>query len=99
MSELNELFKAFAKSPEMALLALLLMLVTFAVRKIFTVGFRLMTKHLENIDENFTKIATDISGLRNDVIKIADKLENHAELVQDKIDDLDRRVTRLEDKD
>ena len=99
MIELGELFKAFSKSPELALLALVLTLITFAVRKIFTIGFRLLGKHLENIDENFQKIATDISGLRNDVIKIADKLENHAELVQDKIDDLDRRVTRLEDKD
>lgn len=97
--ELGELFKAFSKSPELALLALLLTLITFIIRKIFTVGFRLLSKHLESIDENFTKIADDISGLRNDVIKIADKLENHAELVQDKIDDLDRRVTRLEDKD
>lgn len=99
MSELNELFKAFASSPELALLALMLTLISFAVKKIFTVGFRLLNKHLESIDENFKNIATDISGLRNDVIKIADKLENHAELVQNRLEDMDRRITRLEDRD
>lgn len=99
MTELSELFKAFAKSPEMALLALLLTLIAYTVRKLFIVGIRLISKHLESIDENFKNIATDISGLRNDVIKIADKLENHAELVQTRLEDMDKRITRLEDKD
>ena len=99
MTELTELFKAFATRPELALIALLIVLVAFGVQKLFTAGFRLLGNHLENIDENFKSVAADLSGLRTDVTKIAQKLESHAEIVQDKIEDLDRRVTRLEDKE
>jgi uncharacterized protein YoxC len=99
MTELTELFKAFATRPELALVALLIVVVAYGVQKLFNAGFKLLGNHLENIDENFKSVASDLSGLRTDVTKIAQKLESHAEIVQDKIDDLDRRVTRLEDRD
>ncbi len=98
MTELTELFKAFATRPELALVALMFVLVAYGVQKLFNAGFRLLGKHLENIDENFKSVASDLNGLRTDVTKIAQKLESHAEIVQDKIEDLDKRVTRLEDK-
>lgn len=98
MTELTELFKAFSTRPELALVALVLILVAYAIQKLFQSGFRLLGKHLENIDENFRSVASDLNGLRTDVTKIAQKLESHAEIVQDKIEDLDKRVTRLEDK-
>lgn len=97
--ELTELFKAFAARPELALVALVLVLVAYGIQRLFNVGFRLLGNHLQNIDNNFKSVATDLSGLRTDVVKIADKLENHAELVQNRLEDMDRRVTRLEDKD
>lgn len=98
MTELTELFKAFATRPELALVALLIVLIAYGIQRLFNAGFRLLGKHLENIDENFKSVANDLNGLRTDVTKIAQKLESHAEIVQDKIEDLDKRVTRLEDK-
>lgn len=98
MVELTELFKAFAAKPELALVALVLVLVAYGLQRLFNAGFKLLGSHLENIDNNFKSVAADMSGLRVDVIKIADKLENHVELVQNRLEDMDKRVTRLEDK-
>lgn len=99
MTELTELFKAFSSKPELALVALMLVLVAYGLQRLFNAGFKLLSNHLVNIDNNFKSVATDLSGLRTDVVKIADKLENHAELVQNRLEDMDKRVTRLEDKE
>lgn len=96
--DFTELFKAFAAKPELALIALIIIMVAYGIQKLFIAGFKLLGKHLENIDNNFKSVASDMSGLRTDVIKIADKLENHVELVQNRLEDMDKRVTRLEDK-
>lgn len=92
------LLKLFADRPEIAIIALILVLVGFGIQKLFTAGFKLLGQHLENIDENFKSVAKDLGGLRIDVAKVAERLEAREEVVDAKFNDLDRRVTRLEDK-
>jgi len=92
------LLKLFADKPEIAIIVLILVLVGFGIQRLFTAGFKLLGQHLENIDENFKSVAKDLGGLRIDVAKVAERLEAREEIVDSKFNDLDRRVTRLEDK-
>lgn len=69
-----------------------------ALQRLFSAGFKLLGEHLQNIDENFRSVAKDLGGLRVDVAKVAERLEAREEVVEAKFTDLDRRVTRLEDR-
>lgn len=85
-------------SPEIAIIALILILVVFGLERLFNAGFKLLGEHLQNIDDNFKSVAKDLGGLRVDVAKVAERLEAREEVVDTKINELDRRVTRLEDR-
>jgi flagellar capping protein FliD len=92
------LLKLFTDKPEIAVIMLILVLVGFGIQRLFNAGFKLLGQHLENIDENFKSVAKDLGGLRIDVAKVAERLEAREEVVDARFNDLDRRVTRLEDK-
>lgn len=92
------ILKLFPNRPEISIIILILALVGFGAQRLFTAGFKLLGQHLENIDENFKSVAKDLGGLRIDVAKVAERLEAREEVVDVRFNDLDRRVTRLEDK-
>lgn len=92
-----KLFTGF--SPEIAIVALILVLVAFGLQRLFNAGFNLLSEHLQNIDDNFKSVAKDLGGLRVDVAKVAERLEAREEVVDTKINELNRRVTRLEDRE
>lgn len=97
--DLVALAKIFTDRPEMALLVIIIGLVFFGIQRLFSAGFKLLVQHLENIDQNFNSVAKDLGGLRIDVAKVAERLEAREEIVEAKFTDLDRRVTRLEDRE
>ena len=88
----------FTSRPELALVALILLLVGIGIQKLFSSMLSVLSGHLSNIDQNFKSVAQDIGGLRVDVAKVAERLEAREEVVEAKFNDLDRRVTKLEDK-
>lgn len=90
--------RLFSDRPELAVIFILLILVGFGIQRLFNTGFKLLADHLQNIDGNFKSVANDIGGLRIDVAKVAERLEAREEVVDTKINELDRRVTRLEDR-
>jgi flagellar capping protein FliD len=96
--DLFSILKIFSDRPEIAVIVLLLMLVGFGIQRLFNTGFKLLADHLQNIDGNFKSVAKDLGGLRVDVAKVAERLEAREEVVDTKINELDRRVTRLEDR-
>lgn len=96
--DFTELFRGLASKPEIALIAFIVAMVAIGIQRLFNAGFKLLGDHLENIDNNFKSVASDLGGLRSELVKIGEKLESQAIVVDHKIDDLDRRVTRLEDK-
>lgn len=91
--------QVFKDRPELALVALLLVIIGVGIQRLFTSGFGLLGQHLENIDDNFKSVAKDLGGLRVDVAKVAERLEAREEIVDARFSDLDRRVTRLEDRE
>jgi len=90
--------KLFADRPEFAMLALILALMAFGAQRFFGAMVKFFGEHLKNIDENFKSVAKDLGALRVDVAKVAERLEAREEIVDSKFNDLDRRVTRLENK-
>lgn len=96
--DILSIVKMFADRPEIALIVLIVGLVMVALQRLFSAGFKLLGEHLQNIDENFRSVAKDLGGLRVDVAKVAERLEAREEVVEAKFTDLDRRVTRLEDR-
>lgn len=96
--DFTELFKGLASKPEIALVAFIVGMVAIGIQRLFSAGFKLLGTHLENIDNNFKSVAADLGGLRTELVKIGEKLESQAIIVDTKIDDLNRRVTRMEDK-
>ena len=96
--DILNILKLFADSPELAIAAFVLTLVAVGIQQIFKNVFKFFGKRLESIDENFKSVAKDLGGLRIDVAKVAERLEAREEVVDTRFNDLDRRVTRLEDK-
>lgn len=92
------IIKLFSERPELAILALVIVLAAFGIQRLFTASVRFFGEHLKNIDDNFKSVAKDLGGLRIDVAKVAERLEAREEIVDNKFTDLDRRVTRLENK-
>jgi flagellar capping protein FliD len=90
--------KMFSDRPEIALIILMIGLIIYGLQKLLNAGFTLVGEHLKNIDDNFRSVAKDLGGLRVDVAKVAERLEAREEVVEAKFTDLDRRVTRLEDR-
>lgn len=96
--DIISILKLFADRPELAMVALILALGAFGIQRLFTAMVKFLGEHLKNIDENFKSVAKDLGGLRVDVAKVAERLEAREEVVDTKFNDLDRRVTRLENK-
>lgn len=92
------ILKMLGSQPEIAIIGVILTLIGLGMKKLFNAGFALLSGHLHNIDENFKSVAKDLGGLRVDVAKVAERIEAREEVVDTKINDLDRRVTRLEDR-
>lgn len=90
--------KLFSDTPGLALFVLIIGLVALGIQRLFTAAVKFLGEHLKNIDENFKSVAKDLGGLRIDVAKVAERLEAREEIVDTKFTDLDRRVTRLENK-
>lgn len=90
--------KLFSDRPELAMIALILALAVFAAQRLFGAAIKFFGEHLKNIDENFKSVAKDLGALRVDVAKVAERLEAREEIVDNKFNDLDCRVTRLENK-
>lgn len=97
--ELLDLLKIVPNDPKLAIIIAALGAVGLIFRKLVNTGFSLLAQHLENIDDNFKSIAKDLNGLRVDVAKVAERLEAREELVDTKIEELDRRITRIEDRE
>lgn len=90
--------KIFADRPEFAIILAIIGFVGVAIQRLFTASVKFFGEHLKNIDDNFKSVAKDLGGLRVDVAKVAERLEAREEVVDTKFVDLDRRVTRLENK-
>lgn len=94
--DFTEIFKGIAEKPELALTAFVIGAVIVGVQRLFKSMFKFFGVHLQNIDNNFKSVAHDLNGLRTELVKIGEKLEAQGELIDNKIHNLDRRVTRLE---
>lgn len=95
----TQLFKGIAENPELALTAFVIGAVIIGIQRLFKSLFKFFGVHLQNIDNNFKSVAHDLNGLRTELVKIGEKLEAQGELIDNKIHNLDRRVTRLEGED
>lgn len=90
--------KLFADRPELAIIAIIMGAVGLGIQRFSSAAVKFLGEHLKNIDDNFKSVAKDLGALRVDVAKVAERLEAREEIVDSKFVDLDRRVTRLENK-
>ena len=96
--DFSALFKGIAVSPELALTAFVIGAAIIGIQRLFKTLFKFLNTHLTNIDGHFKSVASDLNGLKVEIVKIGEKLEAQGELIDNKIDNLDRRVSRLEDR-
>lgn len=96
--DFSKLFIGIAESPELALVAFVIGAAIVGIHRLFKTLFKFLNTHLGNIDGHFKSVASDLNGLKVEIVKIGEKLEAQSELVDSKIHNLDRRVSRLEDR-
>ena len=97
--DFSKLFIGISESPELALTAFVIGMMFLGIHKLVKSLFKFFGGHLESIDNNFKAVSADLTGLRIEITKIGEKLEAQSELIDHKIDNLDRRVEKLERKD
>ena len=97
--DFSKLFIGISESPELALTAFVIGMAFIGVHRLVKNLFKFFGGHLQSIDNNFKNVSADLTGMRIEITKIGEKLEAQSELIDHKIDNLDRRVEKLERKD